>query len=88
MGAVANEQRGPDRRCDDKRGRDPFAVANDGHQGHRTSRIEQQAGKALWHSDPIVPRHDPPKVVGGRFPSLADELDGRSLTISKNLPMW
>jgi hypothetical protein len=30
--------------------------------------------EALWHSVPIVPRHDPPKAVGGDFPSLVHEL--------------
>jgi hypothetical protein len=25
--------------------------------------LKKKAAKALWHSDPIVPRHDPPKVL-------------------------
>jgi hypothetical protein len=41
----------------------------------RPAGLNKKAAKALWHSDPIVPRHDPPKVVGGDFPSLADEAD-------------
>jgi hypothetical protein len=41
----------------------------------RPAGLNKKATKALWHSDPIVPRHDPPKVVGGKFPSLADEAD-------------
>jgi hypothetical protein len=41
----------------------------------RPAGLNKKAAKALWHSDPIVPRHDPPKVVGGKFPSLVDEAD-------------
>jgi hypothetical protein len=44
-------------------------------KANRPAGLNKKAAKALWHSDPIVPRHDPPKVVGGRFPSLADEAD-------------
>ena len=41
----------------------------------RPAGLNKKAAKALWHSDPIVPRHDPPKVVGGRFSSLASTTD-------------
>ena len=44
-------------------------------KANRPAGLNKKAAKALWHSEPIVPRHDPPKVVGGRFPSLADEAD-------------
>ena len=29
----------------------------------RPAGLNKKAAKALWHSDPIVPRHDPPKVL-------------------------
>ena len=41
----------------------------------RPAGLNKKAAKALWHSDPIVPRHDPPKVVGGKLPSLVDDAD-------------
>lgn len=41
----------------------------------RPAGLNKKAAKALWHSDPIVPRHDPPKVVGGDFPSLVCDAD-------------
>jgi hypothetical protein len=41
----------------------------------RPAGLNKKAAKALWHSDPIVPRHDPPKVVGGNFPSLVRDRD-------------
>jgi hypothetical protein len=41
----------------------------------RPAGLNKKAAKALWHSDPIVPRHDPPKVVGGKYPSLVDDGD-------------
>jgi hypothetical protein len=41
----------------------------------RPAGLNKKAAKALWHSAPIVPKHDPPKVVGGAFPSLANEAD-------------
>jgi hypothetical protein len=37
--------------------------------------LKKKAAKALWRSDPIVPKHDPPKIAGGQFSSLADEED-------------
>jgi hypothetical protein len=44
-------------------------------KANRPAGLKKKAAKALWHSDPIVPRHDPPKVGGGRFSSLVDEAD-------------
>jgi hypothetical protein len=35
----------------------------------RPAGLNKKAAKALWHSDPIVPRHDPPKAAGGDFSS-------------------
>jgi hypothetical protein len=43
----------------------------------RPAGLNKKAAKALWHSDPIAPRHDRPKVVGGNFPSLVDDADRR-----------
>lgn len=39
--------------------------------------LNKKAATALWRSDPIVPKHDPPRIVGGKFSSLADEEDRR-----------
>jgi hypothetical protein len=36
-------------------------------------KLNKKAAAALWRSDPIIPKHDPPKIVGGEFSSL--ELD-------------
>ena len=41
----------------------------------RPAGLNKKAAKALWHSDPIVPRHNPPKVISGDFPSLASDAD-------------
>lgn len=41
----------------------------------RPAGLNKKAAKALWHSDPILPRHDPPKAVGGKLPSLHDDVD-------------
>jgi hypothetical protein len=41
----------------------------------RPAGLNKRAAKALWHSDPISPKHDPPKVAGGDFPSLANDVD-------------
>jgi hypothetical protein len=37
-------------------------------------RLNKKAEDAVWRSEPIEPRHDPPKVVGGGFP-LANDVD-------------
>jgi hypothetical protein len=39
--------------------------------------LNKKAAAALWRSDPIVPKHDPPKTAGGKFSSLAREDDRR-----------
>jgi hypothetical protein len=36
-------------------------------KANRPVGLNKKAAKALWHSDPIVPRHDPPKVPGGGY---------------------
>jgi hypothetical protein len=41
----------------------------------RPAGLNKKAAKALWHSDPITPRHDPPKVHSGRFSSLHSDKD-------------
>jgi hypothetical protein len=41
----------------------------------RPAGLSKKAAKALWHSDPIVPRHDPPKAVGGDFLSRLRDAD-------------
>jgi hypothetical protein len=38
----------------------------------RPTGLNKKAAKALYESAPIVPRHDPPKVVGGGFPLVND----------------
>jgi hypothetical protein len=47
----------------------------------RPARLNKKGAKSLWHSDPIVPRHDPPKFVGGAFSSLASD-DDKALFLS------
>jgi hypothetical protein len=44
-------------------------------RANRGPRPNKKAAKSLWDSDPIVPRHDPPKVAGGRWSSVADDED-------------
>jgi hypothetical protein len=39
--------------------------------------LTKEGVKEFWKSDPIVPRHNPPKVAGGEFHGLADEIDER-----------
>ena len=41
----------------------------------RGPNLNKKAATALWRSDPIVPKHDPPRIVGGQFSSLADDKD-------------
>src|SRR5687767_11466818 len=38
-------------------------------------KLNKKAATALWRSDPIIPKHDPPKTVGGEWSSTADEID-------------
>ena len=44
-------------------------------KANRPAGLNKKAAKALWHSDPIVPHHDPPKVPGGGFSSLVSDED-------------
>ena len=37
--------------------------------------LNKKAANALWRTDPIVPKHDPPKTAGGEFSSLAHDVD-------------
>jgi hypothetical protein len=46
-------------------------------KSNRGPKLNKKAASALWHSDPIVPKHDPPKAAGGQFSSLADDDDRR-----------
>jgi hypothetical protein len=46
-----------------------------GTKASRPAGLNKKAAKALWHSDPIVPRHDPPKAVSGDFPSRLRDAD-------------
>jgi hypothetical protein len=39
--------------------------------------LNKKAAKELWHSEPITPKHEPPKVAGGEFASLAHDHDRR-----------
>jgi hypothetical protein len=38
-------------------------------------KLNKKAAKALWRSEPIVPKHDPPKAAGGEWQSLARDVD-------------
>jgi hypothetical protein len=38
----------------------------------KPAKLSKKAAKALWHSEPIVPRHDPPKVVGDGYAFVND----------------
>jgi hypothetical protein len=44
-------------------------------KANRPAGLNKKAAKALWHSDPIVPRHDPPKVMGSNFSSAFRDLN-------------
>ena len=37
--------------------------------------LNKKAADALWRSEPIVPKHDPPRVAGGEFKSMATDID-------------
>jgi hypothetical protein len=41
----------------------------------RRPKLKKRAATALWRSDPIIPKHDPPKKVGAEFSSLAADMD-------------
>jgi len=38
-------------------------------------KLTKKAATALWRSQPIIPKHDPPKTVGGEYSSLAGDID-------------
>ena len=38
-------------------------------------RLKKKFADKLWRSEPIVPRHDPPKAAGGEYPALVDNVD-------------
>jgi hypothetical protein len=38
-------------------------------------KLKKWAATALWDRAPIVPRHDPPKAAGGKYPALVDDVD-------------
>ena len=38
-------------------------------------KLNKKAATALWRSDPIIPKHEPPKAAGGDFPSLVGDDD-------------
>jgi hypothetical protein len=40
-------------------------------------KLNKKAANALWRSNLIVPKHDPPKAAGGEFSSLARDIDRR-----------
>ena len=46
-------------------------------KSNRGPTLNKKAATALWRSDPIIPKHDPPKAAGGEFSSLARDVDRR-----------
>ena len=46
-------------------------------KSNRGPTLNKKAAAALWRSDPIVPKHNPPKVAGGEFSSVARDVDRR-----------
>jgi hypothetical protein len=44
-------------------------------KSNRGPKLKKKAATALWRSDPIVPKHDPPKTAGGAYSSLARDVD-------------
>jgi hypothetical protein len=44
-------------------------------KANRSAGLNKKAAQALLHSEPIVPRHNPPNVLGGRYSSLRSEED-------------
>lgn len=41
----------------------------------RGPKLKKKAATALWRSDPIIPKHDPPNTAGGEYSSLARGID-------------
>jgi hypothetical protein len=46
-----------------------------GTKANKPAGPHQKAATALWHSDPIVPLHEPPNVPGGKLSSWATDTD-------------
>ncbi|MGY3558799.1 hypothetical protein ACVWXP_002068 [Bradyrhizobium sp. USDA 4463] len=44
-------------------------------KSHRGPRLKKKAAAALWRSDPIVPKHDPPQAAGGDFSLMVRDGD-------------
>lgn len=44
-------------------------------KANRGPELNKKASAQLWHSDPISPKHEPPKVAGGEFAALAGKVD-------------
>jgi len=44
-------------------------------KGPDKPRLNKKAAKALWRSEPNVPKHDPPKMAGGEMSSLVRDVD-------------
>ena len=56
-------------------------------KSNRGPSLNTKATTALWHSDPITPKHDPPKAAGGEYSSLASAADRHFFADSGSLPM-
>jgi hypothetical protein len=46
-------------------------------KSNRGPKLNKKAATALWRSDPIIPKHDPPKTAGGEYSSMARDIDRR-----------
>jgi hypothetical protein len=44
-------------------------------KSNRGPNLNKKAATALWRSEPIIPKHDPPKKAGAEFSSLAGDVD-------------
>jgi hypothetical protein len=40
-------------------------------------KLNKKATTALWRSEPIIPKHRPPKIAGGEYSGLAGDVDRR-----------
>src|SRR5947209_11408696 len=47
-----------------------------GNKSNRGLKLNKKVSTALWHSDPIVPKHDPPNT---KFSSSADDIEQQFL---------
>ena len=48
---------------------------NVNRKSNRGPKLKKKAAAALWRSKPIIPKHDPPKIAGGKLSSLARDYD-------------